>query len=215
MARKEYYIDPMGDKVPARHVKTYDKKRDRIAMQIAKEWSGMQAKLIDLKIKTVERIMALQEAAAKDAGVPDLGGAKGNIQFRSFDGSVTVALDRQKRTEFDERLAIAEKLILAAVDEMLAQIEGEEKVSPATRDAIRNVARIARAAFAPRRSGNLDMQRIRDLRNLNVKHPKWRKACEIISECERTIGHREYIRVSVRDAADHSPKPITLDIAAL
>jgi len=203
MAKKEYYIDPMGDKVPARHVKPYDKARDRIATQIAREYLKMQARMVALKEQTMQRVEDLQARAACEAGVPSLGGAKGNVQFRSFDGNVTVTLDRQKRTEFDERLQFAQQLIHEAVEEMTLKGTGAD------------LAEIARRSFQPRRSGNLDMQRIRDLRTYNVKHPKWRQACEIISECERTIGHREYIRVAVRRDRDHKPTPIKLDIAAL
>jgi len=57
------------------------------------------------------------------------------------------------------------------------------------------------------------MQRIRDLRTYNVRHPKWKKACKIISECERAIGHREYITVTVRENAADKPRSIYLDIA--
>jgi hypothetical protein len=59
------------------------------------------------------------------------------------------------------------------------------------------------------------MQRIRDLRTYNVKHPKWRKACEIISECERVVGFRRYVRVTVRKEKDAAPENVILDIAAL
>jgi hypothetical protein len=76
-----------------------------------------------------------------------------------------------------------------------------------------DLAEIARRAFTPRKSGNLDMQRIRDLRNYTVKHPTGLKACEIISDCERTIGYCRYIRVSVRPDSNAQPKDIPLDIA--
>ena len=197
----KYYTDPAGETVPAQYVKPYDKKRDRIANRIAKDWQDMQKKLAALKEKTMTNIEALQEAAASAADVPELGGKKGNLQFRSFDGSVTVSLSRHLCTEFDERLPLAQQLIMEAVHEMAADVKNADLVEIATK------------AFQPRRSGNLDMQRIRDLRTYNVKHPKWRKACDIISDCERAIGHREYISVTVRSNPDENPKAIILDIA--
>jgi len=203
MAKREYYIDPRGDRVPVRHVKKYDKKRDRIAQRIASDWQKAQDHLRKCKAHTMELIAELQDAAADAAGVPELGGKLGNLQFRSFDGNITVALDCQRKTEFDERLAIAQELIMEAVAEMGAKAE------------VADLAEIARRTFTPRSSGNLDRQRIRDLRNYNVKHPKWKQACEIISECERTIGHREYVRVSVRKDRTSKPKSIVLDIASL
>jgi hypothetical protein len=201
MAKQDYYTDPSGEKVPAKYVKPYDRLRDKIARQIEKDWQAEQARLAACKVRTVAAIQKLQEAAAAEAGV-DLGGEKGNLQFRSFDGSITISLDRQYRTEFDERLQFAQALIKEAVAEMT---EGTDA----------DLAEIATKAFTPRKTGNLDMQRIRDLRTYNVSHPKWRQACEIISDCERTIAFRDYIRVAVRPAPNAKPQPITLDIASL
>ena len=200
--KKDYYTDPSGEKVPAKYVKPYDRLRDQIACQIDKMWQQENERLAKVKLDTIALIEKLKAAAAAEADVPELGGGKGNIQFRSFDGRITVSLDRQYRTEFDERLQFAQALIMEAIAEMT---EGTDA----------DLSEIARRAFQPRKSGNLDMQRIRDLRSYNVKHPKWRQACEIISECERTVAHRDYIRVAVRLADDAKPTPIILDIASL
>ena len=199
--KKEYYIDPSGEKVPTKYVKPYDRQRDKIANQIAKLWIDERDRIAKVKADTLSAIEKLQQAAAKEAGV-DLGGAKGNLQFRSFDGTITVSLDRQYRTEFDERLQFAQALIMEAIAEL-------------TDGSNADLAEIASKAFQPRRSGNLDMQRIRDLRTYNVRHPKWRQACEIISDCERTIAHRDYIRVAIRAMRDETPVNIHLDISKL
>jgi hypothetical protein len=184
-------------------VKSYDKLRDQVARRIEKLWRDEHDRLRKVKAETVCQIEKLRVAAAAEAGVPELGGEKGNLQFRSFDGAITVSLDRQYRTEFDERLRFAQQLILEAVAEIAANVENAD------------IVEIARRAFQPRKSGNLDMQRIRDLRTYNVRHPKWKQACEIISECERVVAHRDYIRVAVRNAPDGKPEPIVLDIAAV
>ena len=205
MPRKaaKHYTDPTGEQVPAKYVKPYDKLRDRTAQRIARLWAAEEKRLRKIKAETVDLILELQDAAAKDAGVKPLGGKRGNVQFRSFEGLVTVSLDNAKRTEFDERLSLAQTLIMEAVQEMA---EGDHNA---------DLVEIATKAFQPRRSGSLDMQRVRDLRTYNVKHPKWRKACEIIAECERTIGHKRYIRVSTRPDRDAAPANIVLDISAL
>jgi len=197
------YTDPSGAVVPAKYVKAYDKLRDRTARRIAAEWREEQVRLEALKKRTLTAIAALQEAAAASVDVKALGGTKGNIQFRSFDGSITVSLDNARRTEFDERLKLAQQLIMEAVQEIAADVRNADLVEIATR------------AFQPRKSGNLDMQRIRDLRTYKVTHPKWVKACEIISECERTIGHCQYIRVAERADPNAKPDYINLDMASL
>ena len=196
-----HYTDPNGETVPAQYIKPYDKLRDRTARRIARDWAAMEERLRKLKQETIDQICRLQAASAKDSGVKELGGKQGNIQFRSFEGLITVSLDNAKRTEFDERLGLAQELIMQAVQELAAGDHNADLVEIATK------------AFKPRGNGNLDMQRVRDLRNYNVKHPKWVKACEIISDCERTIGHKRYIRVSVREDRDSKPENIILDIA--
>jgi hypothetical protein len=201
MAEKTY-TDPAGQQVPAKYVPAYDKLRDQIARRIARRWQDEQARLAQIKAETVTDIEKLIEAAAKAADVSSLGGEKGNVQFRSFDGSITIGRDRQFRTEFDERLQFAQQLINQAIAEL-------------TDGSNADLAEIARKAFQPRKTGNLDMQRIRDLRTYNVRHPKWRQACEIISECERTVAYRDYIRVAVRQSSDAKPTAIILDIASL
>lgn len=198
---KQTYTDPAGQIIPAQYVPAYDRLRDQIAKRIAKRWKDEQVRLEKVKAETVADIAKLVEAAAKEAGV-SLGGEKGNLQFRSFDGKITIQNDRQYRTEFDERLQFAQALINEAIAEL-------------TDGSNADLAEIARKAFQPRRTGNLDMQRIRDLRSYNVKHAKWRQACEIIAECERTVAYRDYIRVAVRHTNDAKPYPITLDIASL
>ncbi len=198
---QKIYIDPAGDQVKAQYVPAYDKLRDQIANRIAKRWQEEETRLAKVKAETVADIDKLLEAAAKEADV-SLGGEKGNCQFRSFDGRITIGRDRQYRTEFDERLQFAQQLINEAIAEL-------------TDGSNADLAEIARKAFQPRRTGNLDMQRIRDLKSYNVKHPKWRQACEIISECERTVAYRDYIRVAVRHSPDAKPVAVILDIANL
>lgn len=201
MNEKKYYTDPQGDKVLEKYVKPYDRKRDRIARRIYARWMKAQDMLRDVKRETLEDIRQMMIAAQNEAGA-SLGGVKGNAQFRSFDGSITVSLDQQAKTEFDERLGVAQQLIMEAVKEM-------------TLDASADLAEIAIKAFQPRKSGRLDMQRIRDLRNYNVNNAKWKQACKIIGECERKIGSLEYVRVTFRRNKDTKPEPVRLDIAMI
>lgn len=195
------YTDPLGHPVPARYVPAYDRQRDAAARSILKDWKRAEQMLVDVQERAIARIKALQAAAAKDAKVKNLGGEKGNIQFRSFDSSIMVRYDADARTEFDERLALAQQLINEAVKELSAGSQNADLIEIATR------------AFQPRRSGRLDMQRVRDLCTYKVSHPKWKKAVEIIKKCERQVGTRNYLRVAVRENRDSKPRYIPLDIS--
>lgn len=202
MKKSRVYVDPSGAQVPAKYVKKYDKERDVIAYQIRDDWAAMRESMRKLKIKTLARIDKMRQLAADETGVT-LGGVKGNLQFRSFDGKVTVSIESQHRTEFDERLTLAQQLIMSAVAELTSGTDSAD------------LAEIAGRAFRPRKNGNLDMARVRELRSYNVKHPKWVQACEIIADCERDIGTRQYVRVQERLTVDARPENIVLDMACI
>jgi hypothetical protein len=197
------YVNAQGQTVPAQYLSEYEKLRDKIARKIAVVFIAEQAKLRSIKESVFALVAQLQAAALKDTDVERLGGDQGYIQFRSFDGLVTVRVDNAKRTEFDERLQIAQQLVIEAVKELSGYAKHADLVEISTK------------AFQPRRNGNLDMQRIRELKTYKVEHPKWKQAVEIINECERVIGHRRYIRVSIKADRNSEPENIILDIASV
>lgn len=200
--KKEYYTDPTGFNVPARLVSEHEKLRDRKSLLIAKEWAEMEERLVALKKRTKDHIDCVVASAANSAGVKTLGGAKGNIQFRSYDSNITISYDKPKRTEFDERLRFAQDLMLEALRDLLN-----------VGQAVEDLVTIVMEFYRPNRSGNIDKQKVRELRKITrVKHAKWQQAIKILGECERTIGYREYIRVSVRQP-DGKSRNILLDIA--
>ena len=91
---------------------------------------------------------------------------------------------------------------------------GSAGVDGAKMTAIEDLRKIATDAFRPRgREGKIDRQRVRDLLNIAFDHDKWRQAQKIIRECDRTIGHRAYVRVAVQANPKAKPEPILLDIA--
>lgn len=203
MKTRPTYKDPnTGLDIPAKYVKQHDKLRDAVAKDIHAKWTKAEAYLTNLKIWTAEQIERVQDSARADVGVKAAGGEKGNFQFRDFEGEITISRDVQIRTEFDEHLKTAQELITKALEEMS---EGSNT----------DLAAIARSAFTPRRTGRLDMVRIRSLCTLKVNNETWNKAVEIIRSCERGIASREYIRVARRNEPNKEPVPIRLDIAAL
>lgn len=202
---QKVYIDPDGNSVPAKHVRPYDRTRDAIANRIFNLWGTEEQRLTAIKATTNRLLDELREAAAKEAGVK-LGGAKGYLQFRSFDGRIVIRFENRSKTEFDERISIVQQLIREAIDELAADAGRSGKVQ--------ELRKVADAAFKPRgKDGRLDRQRVRDIAAVQVDHPKWRKAAELIRECDKVVGHQEYVRVAKRLAPDAEPIPIVLDIA--
>lgn len=201
---QKIYTDPDGNPVPAKYVSAYDKARDRITRKIYDLWGKEEERLTQLRAQTERLIDEVRQAAAKEAGVK-LGGAKGYLQFRSFDGRIIVRFENVAQVDFDERLSLAQQLIGEAIDDMAGDTSKNAKLA--------GLRKIAEAAFKPRgKNGKLDRQRVRDIANVQVNHPKWRKAAELIRECETITGHKAYVRVAKRLAPEAPPIPIVLDI---
>lgn len=204
--KQKFYIDPTGEKIPAKYISAYDKKRDAIAQRIAKLWLDERRRLENVKEKTMALIDEVRSAAAKDAGVK-LGGKKGYLQFRDFRGQVVVRFENVERTEFDERISMVQQLINEAIEDMATGAGRSGKAQ--------ELRKVAEAAFRPRgKDGKLDRQRVRDIANVKINHPKWRKAAELIRECDKVVGHKPYIRVMLTNDVGIAPhQPIVLDIA--
>ena len=210
MKKPVKYINPLGNEVPPESVSAYDKARDRIVRRIHAIWTKAHAQLRTAKVQTDANLDMVRKLAAKQTGV-QLGGAKGYFQLRSFDGKIVVRFENVPVMEFDERLELVQRLVFEAIDEKAS--------SAAVGDArqkkdVQDLRGLAADSFRPRgREGKIDRQRVRDLLNIAFDHDKWRQAQTIIRECDRTIGHRAYVRVAVQADPKAKPEPILLDIS--
>lgn len=211
MKKPVKYVNPLGNEVPPESVSSYDKARDRIVRRIHSIWTKAHAQIRLAKVQTDANLDMIRKLAAKQTGV-QLGGAKGYFQVRSFDGKIIVRFENVPVQEFDERLETVQRLVFETIDECAEKgAPGNDVVQKA---AVRDLRHIASNAFRPRgRDGKIDRQRVRDLLNITIAHPKWRQAQDIIRESDRTIGHRAYVRVAVQADPKAKPEPILLDIA--
>lgn len=201
MKTKKEWVDARGEKVPDSRVTKLEKKRERIARRICTRWEKAELLLRRIKIETLQDIEDLQKCAsdASDA----IGGAKGNTQFRSFDGTIIVSKDIQDIVEYDERRFVAQRLVLEAAHEIAAKNNDK------------NVVEIVSKFLRPRKSGKLDTQRIRDLLDYKVDHPKWEQGCAIFRDCAHVVDTKLYLRVSRKYTPEAKHVPICLDIAAI
>lgn len=200
MQQPKTMTDSQGQAVPISYVKPYDRERDRVARRILKRWQDERDRLARLKAETLADIAKLQAfGAAKETKV---GGAKGNVQFSSFDGLIRVRVDARTMVEFDDRFRQAQELILSYADE-LAGATGE-----------RDIATIIRAALTPNAGGMLARSRVIGLLRLNINAEKWLRAMELLRECQLVKAGKSYIYVETRDGGGDWDM-IPLDIAAI
>lgn len=209
MKKTVKYVNPLGNEVPPESVSKFDKERDRIVRRIHAIYAKAHEQLRTAKVQTDANLDLIRKLAAKQTGVK-LGGAKGYFQIRSFDGKIIVRFENVAVKEFDERLETVQRLVFEAIDEKASAASvGDEKQKKDVQD-LRN---LAADAFRPRgREGKIDRQRVRDLLNIAFDHEKWRQAQKIIRECDRTVGHRAYVRVAVQASPKAKAEPIILDI---
>lgn len=193
-----YMLDSQGRLIPESQIKKIDLERDRLVKTIVEDAMIEAESLSQFKDKTMTAIEAFVAKSAKEFKVK-MGGKKGNITLMSFDGQYKIIRSINEFLSFDERLQVAKSLIDECIQEW----------SDGSRDEIKI---LINDAFVVNKQGKIDRNRILGLRKLNIKHPKWKKAMEAITESITVTNTKEYIRVYERQA-DGSYNPFSLDIS--
>ena len=197
---KDYMTDSQGRLVPANMVAEIDKTRDSLVRHIVEHAERLQADMIKFKEDMMANIQSFVDLSAMEYGVT-VGGAKGNILLTSYDGKYKVQITVAENIEFDERLAVAKKMI----DECI------ERWSEGSRAEIRA---IINDAFLVNKQGRINTQRILTLRRLNIQDELWQKAMRAISDSVTVAGTSTYIRAYTRDDKGVW-QAISLDMAKL
>jgi len=178
------YITPEGKEIPAKYVSKLDKKKDLIAIRYQKKSLALSKKLKALKDELLEATDELYQQMIEDANVRT--GKKGNYSISSFDKSIKIEVNIQNRIEFDDQINIAQTLI-------------NEYISEKTKGTDRELAELINSAFQTTK-GRLDTKRILGLFKLQIKHPKWIQAMELIKKSISTNNSKRYVRIWQKDA---------------
>jgi hypothetical protein len=190
----------MGHLVPVETVKEIDKLRDQTVLKI------VQSALFTAKVVTEFKEMADRDIAAftsisAESFGTTLGGVKGNITLRSFDGKYKVCKDIGEFLTYDERLQVAKALV-------------DQCISTWSDGADAKIRALVMDAFQVNKAGRVNLKRILALRQLNIDDPTWKRAMDAISESIQVAGSKAYIRIYERQD-DDSYKQINLDLASL
>ncbi len=193
-------IDARGREIPVEYVPKYDRARDRVVRRIHREAVKTHERLAAFRESARGMILDFVRKAAEDHDMA-LGGEKGNITLRSFDGLLKVQLAVQDHLDFNEKLGMAQTLI----GEYLQEIS--KGADPA-------LVKIVHRAFYADQRGRLRTNAVLALRNLAIKHPKWRRAMEIIVESIVVASSKQYVRVYARPDTNSDFAMLSLDIAS-
>lgn len=201
MKQPKTLTDALGQQVPVQYVKPYDRARDRAARRILARFKKANEYLAQVKADTLADIEALQTATFPEAA--NLGGAKGNLQFMSFDGLIRIRTEAKTLIAFDDRIRMAQELIFSYLDD----IKGDAK-HPA-------VSTIINGCFKATSGGMLSRAKVIGLTRWNIKDPKWVQAMDLIRECQFVKSGKSYLYCECKASCEEDFEMIPLDIAAI
>ena len=182
---KEYCINSTGSMVPIEAVKDIDKLRDGVVLTIAERIKALEAYMKEIKAKCMSDIEEFVKISAEQYGVK-MGGTKGNVMLTSYDGSVQVIMAQSNNLLVNEGVNAAKELI----DDYLTDI---------TSNASSDLRAIVTMAFKVKQ-GRMDVKRLMELRQCNIRDERWLKAMEIISDSVTVASTTPCLRLRDRTA---------------
>lgn len=181
---KVFYINSAGAMVPEEAVKDTDKLRDDVVNTIVERIIALEKRMKEIKTECMNDIEAFIKILAEQYKV-EIGGVKGNVQLTSFDGTKQVLLNMSRSIEVNEGVEIAKQLI----DEYLIEITGDS--TPEIRALVGQAFRV--------KQGKMDVRRLLELKQLNIKDERWMKAMEAISESIVVTASKPCLRLRDKD----------------
>lgn len=193
-----YMRDGQGRLVPNDMVKPVDKARNDIVLEIVEKALSVAGEIAEFRHKALGDIEAFIELSAEQYDV-SLGGAKGNVTLRSFDGEYKVQRRIDENLVFDERLQVAKALI-------------DECIHKWAKDSDPRIQVLINDAFQVDKEGSINTGRVLGLRRLDIPDVKWLEAMKIIGESLQVNGSKTYIRIYKR-GPDGKDELVSLDVA--
>lgn len=200
MNGKPYMRDARGALVPVESVKPIHLLEDQLVRKIVEYAAPLSAEIGRFKQHSFDDVDAYVQLVAEQYG-KTLGGKKGNTTFTSYDGTVMVQVAIADHVDFGPELQVAKEL----VDECLREWSS---------DANANLRTIVERAFQVDKEGKINRAELLSLRRLDIDDNRWKQAMQAISDAERVIGSKRYLRVYRRPSPDGKWTHVKLDVAA-
>ncbi len=195
------WTNPKGYNVPDQLVKPLDKLRHSLVYNAVAEAKELQRAMRDFKAKWLSEAQAFVGLAAAEYQT-NLGGVKGNLTLRTFDGLMEMTVQVADRLTFDERLKVAEALVGECLAEWSANARPELKA-------------IVERAFKTDKEGNVSTGAVLELRRLDIADDRWKRAMDAISDAIQLTGTATYLRFYERPDMGAPAAAISLDLAKL
>lgn len=195
-----YRRNAQGHLVPLEAIDPLDLEKDELVRDIIAKALVLQAAIREFKTHTQGDMLAFLELVAEKYGVK-MGGVKGNVTLRSFDGQFKAEINTADYLVFDERIHVAK----AAVDKCIHRWAAGSRVE---------IRALIEHAFQVDAKGKFSIGRVIGLTKLAIDDPEWAEAMRAVRDALQVVDSKSYIRLYERKE-DGKYAPIPLDIAAL
>jgi len=183
MAKKQW-VDLNGNNVPAQYVPKLDKERERITLKHLAKARKLSEALEKFKQELLEDCDTVYDAMLADNNVP--GQSKGGFSLTTFDRAAKIEISIQERIEFDDLISVAHEKIKQYLEEKTQGVDHD-------------LQQIIMQAFETRK-GRMDVKRILGLFRLQITHPLWVEAMELIKKSINRNTSKRYARIWEKDA---------------
>lgn len=196
-----YMMNSQGALIPEHKVKPAHKLEDDLVRRLTSGARALNETLTTFKSVALSEVAALRDLVAQEYAA-SLGGPKGNMTLKSYDGAFEVQVAVSDRISFGPELQAAKSLI----DSCLRRwSEGANE----------NLHAVVNDAFNVGKTGKIDTKRVLGLRRLDIVDPEWLAAMEAISDAVRTDCSVTYVRFYAVDRETGNRTAIPLDLATV
>ena len=180
---KKIWKDLNGNEVPAQYVPALDKERERVVLKYLARAKKLSDQLVALKTELMDECDAVYDRMLELNKVPAQ--SKGGYSISTFDREAKIEISIQERIEFDDLISVAHEKIKQYLEEKTKGVD-------------QDLQQLINQAFETRK-GRMDVKRILGLFRLQIKHPLWEEAMELIKKSISRNNSKRYARVWEKD----------------
>lgn len=196
-----YMQNAQGALIPEAKVRPEQKLEDELTRKLVADAKHMSGALAGFKAYALGEAAAFRDLLLEKYEAQK-GGAKGNVTFRSFDGTLEMQVAVADSLTFGPELQTAKALI----DECV------QRWSKGVND---NLQALVNDAFQVSKEGRIDTGRVLGLRRLDIQDDAWARAMGAIGDAVRVVSSKTYVRFYERDPDTGVRRAIPLDVAAV